>query len=167
MSRWLKLLIGLALTLLVGWLGYGPFGAGKAYVDLLQQRADFILQDPRAQVPGVQARISRNPLSRTVFMCGPADSFQRQGTLNWERASDYPGLEGRMLMIGGISSVVWDPPAASPSQTAPPCRPGGPNAAGGLPLLVELLGLAALAWLIGLGIGWVIRRRPRRTGYLS
>jgi hypothetical protein len=51
----------------------------------------------------------------------------------------------------------------------PLCRPDGPGAAGGggLPLLVEILILAALAWLIGLGIGWLIRRRPPRTGYLS
>ena len=166
MSRWLKLLIGLALTLLVGWVSYGPLGAGNAYIDLLQQRADFVLRI--SEVPGVQARISRAPLSRTVFMCGPTDQFQREGTLTWRGSgSDLPGLDGRMLSIGGIGAVVWDPAAPAANASSPPCRPGGPNAAGGLPLLIELLGLAVLAWLIGLGIGWLIRRRPKRTGYLS
>ena len=36
-----------------------------------------------------------------------------------------------------------------------------------MPLLAEVLGLTAIAWLIGLGIGWLIfRPRRARTGYL-
>ena len=164
MSRWLKLLIGLALTLLVAWLITGPLGAGNAYVNLLQQRADFVLRI--SEVPGIQAKIGRAPLTRTVFMCGPTVPFQRNGTLNWERSNDLPGLDGRMLEVGGISAVVWDQGPAANGNT-PACRPGGPNAAGGLPLLVETLGLALLFWLIGLGIGWGFRRRPAKTSYLS
>ena len=34
-----------------------------------------------------------------------------------------------------------------------------------MPLLAELLGLAALAYLIGVAIGWRIFR-PRRVGFL-
>jgi hypothetical protein len=166
MLRWHKLLIGLVLTLLVGWLSYGPLGAGNSYIDLLQQRADFVLRI--SEVPGVQAKIGRSPLSRTVFMCGRTDQFQRDGTLGWQGgASDLPGLDGRMLSVGGIGSVVWDPAAPAATAATPLCRPGGPNAAGGLPLLVEMLGLAILAFLLGLGLGWVVRRRPQRTGYLS
>ena len=47
MSRWLKLLIGLALALLVAWLAYGPLGQGNAYVDKLQQRADAVRETAR------------------------------------------------------------------------------------------------------------------------
>ena len=165
MSRWLKLLIGLLVTLFIVWLSHGPLGRGTAYADLLQQRADFVLRN--SGVPDIQARISRSPLSRTVFLCGPTIPFQRDGTLNWERANDLPGLDGRMLLIGGISSVVWDPPVAADGNT-PPCRPGGPGeAGGGIPLLVELFGLSLVAWLLGLGIGWVFRRRPAKKGYLG
>ena len=160
MSRWLKLLIGLALTLLVAWLYYGPLGRGAAYADLLQGRADFVLRN--SELPNLQARISRAPLARSVSLCGVTNDFQRNGL------RDYPGLDRRMPMIGGISGVVWDPAAPSPGAMTPPCRPGGPGAsAGGVPLIVELLGLAVVAWLIGLGIGWAIRRRPPRKGYLG
>jgi DNA-binding transcriptional LysR family regulator len=160
MSRWLKLLIGLLVTLLVGWLTYGPLGRGAAYIDLLQQRADFVLRNTEG--PPVQARMSRAPLSRTVFLCGRTNDLQRDGL------RDLPGYDGRMLLIGGISRVVWDPAPPGPRADTPPCRPGGPGeAGGGIPLLVELLGLAVIAWLIGLGLGWQFRRRPPRRGYLG
>ena len=166
MSRWLKLLIGLLVTLVVGWVYYGPAGQGEAYVNLLQQRADFVLRI--SEVPSIQARISRAPLSRTVFLCGPTIDFQRTGTTAFQGgANDLPGLDGRMLQVGGISAAVWDPPPPTPNGDTPPCRPGGPNAAGGMPLLVELLLLATLGWAIGLGLGWVFRRRPAKKGYLG
>ncbi len=166
MSRWLKLLIGLLVTVLVAWVYYGPVGQGAAYATLLQQRADFVLRI--SEVPNVQARIGQSPLSRTVFLCGPTIDFQRNGTTGFQGgANDLPGLDGRMLQIGGIGAVVWDPPAPTASGDTPPCRPGGPNAAGGTPLLVEMLILAALAWAIGLGLGWVFRRRPAKKGYLG
>ena len=66
MSRWLKLLIGLLVTLLVGWLYEGPLGRGEAYATLLQQRADFVLRI--SEVPNLQARIGHSPLTRTVFL---------------------------------------------------------------------------------------------------
>ncbi len=166
MSQWLKLLIGFLVTLLIGGLLYGPLGQGEAYSTLLQQRADFVLRG--SGVPNIQARIGRTPLTRTVFLCGVTNDFQRNGTTTFQGgANDYPGLDGRMLLIGGISSVVWDPAAPTARGATPPCRPGGPNAAGGTPLLLEMLGLATLAWAIGLGLGWVFRRRPAKKGYLG
>lgn len=166
MSRGLKLLIGFLVTLLIGWLLYGPLGQGNAYVTLLQQRADYVLRI--SAVPDIQARISRSPLSRTVFLCGPTIDFQRYGTTEFQgSANDLPGLDGRMLQVGGIGAVVWDPPAPTANGNTPPCRPGGPNAAGGTPLLLEMLGLATLAWATGLGLGWVFRRRPVKKGYLG
>lgn len=166
MSRWLKLLISLLVALLIAWLSFGPLGRGAAYVERLQGSADAVLEV--AGVPGVRARVSREPLSRTVFLCGPANDFQRDGTTNWEKASDLPGLDGRMYAVG-LRSVVWDPPAPGPNAISPPCRADGPGpAGGGLPLLVEIMGMALLAWLIGLGLGWLFfRPRPPRTGYLS
>lgn len=166
MSRWFKLLIGLLATIAVGWAYYGPIGQGETYVNLLQQRADFVLR--LSDVPNIQARISRAPLSRTVFLCGHTIDFQRNGTTGFAgTGNDLPGLDGRMLQVGGISAVVWDPPAPTPDGDTPPCRPGGPNAAGGTPLLVELLILAILAWGIGLGLGWVFRRRPPKKDYFG
>lgn len=166
MSRWLKLLIGLLVTAVVAWVYYGPAGQGAAYAHMLQQRADFVLRI--SEVPNLQARISQSPLSRTVFLCGPTIDFQRNGTTGFQGgANDLPGLDGRMLQVGGIGAVVWDPPAPTASGDTPPCRPGGPNAAGGTPLLVEMLILAILAWAIGLGLGWVFRRRPAKKDYFG
>ena len=166
MSRWLKLLIGLLVTFAVGWVYYGPVGQGTVYVDLLQQRADYVLRI--SEVPNIQAKISRSPLSRTVFLCGPTVDFQRDGTTGFQgTANDLPGLDGRMLQVGGIGAVAWDPAAPTDHGATPPCRAGGPNAAGGTPLLVEMLALATFAWAIGLGIGWVFRRRPVKKGYLG
>ena len=161
MSPWLKLLIGLLVTLFIAWLSHGPLGRGAAYAGLLQQRADFVLRI--SEVPNVQARISQSPLSRTVFLCGPTNDFQRHGI------NDLPGLDGRMLQVGGISGVVWDPPAPTPNGATPPCRPDGPGAGtgGGIPLLVELFALVLVAWLIGLALGWQFRRRAARKDYLS
>lgn len=168
MSRWLKLLIGLLAALLVAWLSHGPLGRGAAYADLLQQRADFVLRI--SEVPNLQARIGRAPLSRTVFLCGPTNDFQRNGTLAWRGGgADFPGLDGRMLQVGGISGVVWDPAPPSPEASTPPCRPGGPGTAGGgLPLLIQLMILGALVYGLGIGIGWLLfRPRRKRTSYLS
>ena len=36
-----------------------------------------------------------------------------------------------------------------------------------MPLVAETLILVALAWLIGLGIGWLIFARRRRTSFLD
>lgn len=168
MSRWLKLLIGLALTLAVAWLAYGPLGQGNAYIDRLQQRADAVIR--YVEIPNLQARMSRAPLARTVFVCGPANDFQRDGTMGWSKARDFPGIDALMLYAGGIGRVIWDPPPQPGRRTvAPACRPDGPGASGGagLPLIVEWLGLALLFWLVGLGVGWLIRRRPPRKGYLG
>jgi hypothetical protein len=169
MSRWLKLLIGFLATLVIGWLLYGPLGQGEAYADLLQRRADHVLRTPPVNdVPNLQARISRAPLSRTVFLCGPTIDFQRNGTTTFQGGpNDLPGIDGLMLQAGGIAAVVWDPAPPSPGGDTPPCRPGGPNAAGGTPLLLEMLGLAILAWAIGHGLGWVFRRRPAKKRYIG
>jgi hypothetical protein len=141
MSRWLKLLIGLAAALLAGWISHGPLGRGAAYVDILETGART--QVRRAEVPGVQVRMSREPLARVALMSGPANDFQRHGM------GSLPGLDGRVLLVPGMSGVSWE-------------REGRV-----VPLIAETLGLAALAFLIGLGLGWLIfRPRRQREGYL-
>ena len=65
-------------------------------------------------------------------------------------------LVGLLLMVLGLRAVRKAPPKVERQRGA-----------GRLPLLVELLGLVLVAWLIGLGIGWLLRRRAPRSGYLS
>jgi hypothetical protein len=140
-SRVVKILIGLAVALLAGWISHGPLGRGAAYIDRLE--ADARTQVTRAEVPGVTVVMSRQPLARVALLSGPANDFQRRGM------GSLPGLDGRVLLVPGMSAVDWE-------------REGRV-----VPLIAETLGLTALAWLIGLGIGWLIfRPRRKREGFL-
>ena len=139
MSRWTKLLIGLLAAFAVGWIGHGPLGQGSAYIGEVEARAQA--QVRAAAIPGVEVRMSRAPLSRTAILSGPANDFQREGI------GGMPGLNGRVAAVKGVSAVRWDAEG------------------GGFPLLAETLILAALAFLIGVGIGWRLFR-PRRVGFL-
>jgi len=139
MSRWTKLLIGLAVALAAGWIGHGPLGRGAAFVDRTEALAKAAVR--ASAVPDIQVRLGRDPLSRTAFMSGPANDFQRRGI------GRLPGLDGRVGNVPGVSGVRWG------------------AAGGGIPLLAETLALVALCYLIGVGFGWVFFR-PRREGFL-
>lgn len=139
MSPWTKLSIGLVAALAMTWLAYGPFGRGGAYLDLVEARARAAIV--AAELPAVRVHMVRSPLSRTAILSGPINDFQREGI------GSLPGLDERVAAVRGVASVRWD------------------EGSGGVPLLAELLGLAALAYLIGIGIGWLIFR-PRHEGYL-
>jgi hypothetical protein len=141
MARWTKLLIGLAAALLAAWLSYGPMGQSEAFAGGLEARARGMVR--YAELPGVEVHMSRAPLSRVAILAGTANDFQRNGI------GDLPGIDGRIASIPGVAGVRW---ADEPAGFA-------------IPLLAELLGLAALAWLIGLGLGWLLFR-PRREGFL-
>lgn len=144
MSRTVKLLIGLVAALLVAWLQHGPLGAGEALVGRLEDQARSAVAT--SEVPGVGVEFPRDPLSRTAILAGPANDFQRRGM------GEMPGLTGLVESIEGVAKVRWaDDPAT-----------GG----NGIPLIVEVLAAAALAWLVGLGIGWVLFGRRKRESYL-
>lgn len=139
MSRWTKGLIGLLVALATGWVAHGPIGRGAAFVDRTEALA-------RAKVvatglPDIQVRLGRDPLSRTAYLFGPANDFQRAGN-GWEI-----GLNGRVGGAPGVSAVSWDANHR------------------GVPLLAETLAFTALFYLIGVGLGWVFFR-PRRVGFL-
>ena len=138
MSRWTRLSIGLAAALAAGWIAHGPAGMGAAYVDRVEARAQAVLRE--AAIPGVAVHLGREPLSRTAFLSGPANRFQREGM------GLLPGLDARVGGVAGVGGISWD-------------------TRGGVPLLAETLFLAFLAYLIGVGLGWVFFR-PRRVGFL-
>lgn len=139
MSPLVKFLIGLAAALAAGWIAYRPLGQGAAYLDHVESRAAAVVR--AAAIAGVEVRMDRDPPSRTAILTGPANDFQREGI------GRLPGLNDRVAGVAGVAAVRWD-------------RGGG-----GIPLIAELLGLAALAYLIGVGIGWLIFR-PRHEGFL-
>ena len=144
MSATVKFLIGLAATLLMGWIYHGPLGTGERLIDTLEGQARQAVA--ATEVPNVDVRLSRRPLARVATLSGPADEFQREGQGSLKGLNDVVGE------IEGISGVDWaDTPAAQDRV---------------IPLLAETLGLAALAFLAGVGLGWLFFGRPRKEGYL-
>ena len=137
-----RVLIGFAAALLAGWIAHGPLDRGNAFLDSLQAQTEAVLRD--AAVPGVTASFPRNPLSRTAWLSGPANDLQRNGQ------GGLQGLNQRVAAVPGVSEVRWTDENSSP---------------GGMPLLAEMLGLVAAAFLLGLGIGKLVFR-PKRTSFL-
>ena len=99
MTPAVKFLIGLFVALLAGWIGHGPLGQGEAFVDRLDAEAKAVI---RANELPVQVRFGRNPLSREAILSGHADQFQREGQ------GDFPGINGRVAAIPGVSGVRWE-----------------------------------------------------------
>jgi hypothetical protein len=137
-----RILIGFAAALLAGWIGHGPVGRGALFLDSLQAQTEAALRD--AAVPGVTVSFPRDPLSRTAWLSGPANDLQRNGM------GGLQGINQRVAAISGVAAVRWTDENSSP---------------GGTPLLLETLALAAVAFLIGLGLGKVFFR-PKRTSFL-
>ena len=100
MPRWLKIVTGFAAALAVGWLHHGPLGAGERFIDALEARAKLRLRV--TNMPAVDVRMERDPLSRTAVVSGAANDFQREGL------GSYPGINDRIRTIPGISRVRWE-----------------------------------------------------------
>jgi len=163
MSRWLKLLIGLLVTLLLAWLSYGPMGRGAAYVDRLEADARAAVAQVRERnhlTAPIAVEMNRNPLSRVAVLSGTNDPLLRCGTASFirdngdchiaPRESDVPGITQYVEEVPGIGGARWEPTGRV------------------MPLLGELLIMFALAYGVGVGIGWLFFRPRRvRTGYLS
>jgi hypothetical protein len=145
MAPWVKLMIGLAAALAAAAIHHGPLGHGEAFVRTLEAQAEQVVR--RADIAGVEVRMQRDPLGRTAILSGPADRFQREGQ------GSFPGLNERVAGIRGIGAVAWTDEGGS----------GGLR----LPLLAETLLLALGAWLIGLGLGFLLFGRRRLTSYLG
>ena len=143
MTPLVKFLIGLAAALLAAWLWHGPTGGGERLVGALEsQTRAYVAQ---ARLPGISVRLDRDPLSRNATLSGTANDLQREGL-----GSQY-GVKDYARAVAGIGKVRWDDEPES----------------GGLPLIAETLILAALAYLIGFGLGRVFFGRRRRTSFLD
>ena len=87
-------------------------------------------------------------MRRAALLSGPANDFQREGQ------GLYPGLNDRVLAIGGVGGIVW-------ADTG--------RASGGslvrLPLLLEVELLVLGLFALGVAIGRLLFR-PRREHFL-
>jgi len=138
-----KLLIGLALTLAAAWIAHGPLGGGTRLVDRLEREARAGVA--RSELPGIDVRLDRRPLTRRATLSGSANDLQREGLGSQMGVSDY------VRAVEGISGVRWADEPDGGRRTAP--------------LVVETLILSALAYLLGLGLGWLLWGRRRREGF--
>ena len=144
MGRLLRLLIGLAAVLLMGWIWHGPAGQGEAYVAKLEAGARSAIAP--IGIAGVEVRLPRDPLRRSAVLSGPADDLQREGL------GSEMGLNDYVRAVPGIAGVHWAD------------QPGGP---GGLPLLAETLLQLLLAYALGFGLGAIFFARPKRQSFLD
>ncbi|HMG46716.1 MAG TPA: hypothetical protein VK614_04585 [Allosphingosinicella sp.] len=100
MSPAVKFPIGLCAALLAGWIGHGPLGQGQAFIDRIEAQAKAKIVE--AELPQVHVRFDRDPLRREAILSGRADAFQREGM------GQFPGLNGRIRAVPGVSGVRWE-----------------------------------------------------------
>jgi hypothetical protein len=100
MPAYAKFLIGLGAALVAGWISHGPLGQGTAFIVQLETQAKQIVRE--AELPGVQVRFSRDPLSREAVLTGTANDFQREGQ------GLFPGINDRIRELPGVSGLRWD-----------------------------------------------------------
>lgn len=89
------ILIGLAAVLGFTAIWHGPLGAGERLARQSEASARRTLD--RYELPMIQARMERGPLTRRMVLSGPADDFQRSELV---RILDE---------TPGVLEVRWDP----------------------------------------------------------
>ncbi|MEA3051759.1 MAG: hypothetical protein QOG72_662 [Sphingomonadales bacterium] len=139
----MKILVGLLVALLVGWVWHGPLGHGERLIAGLEAEARQAVA--KAELPNIQVRLSHDPLARVATLSGPANDLQREGLGSQMGVSDY------VRDVEGIASVRWADEPGSNGRV--------------VPLLAETLAWTAVAYFIGLGLGWLLWGRRRREGF--
>lgn len=95
MNRSSIVILGVAATLGSTALWHGPLGAGERLAARAETTARRTLD--YYDLPMIQARMERGPLSRRLILSGPADDFQRSELVRI--LDDVPG----------VLDVRWDP----------------------------------------------------------
>jgi hypothetical protein len=95
MNRRHLFLIGLATVIGFTALWHGPLGAGDRLAQVSEASARQTLD--AYEMPMIQAKMQRGPLSRRLILSGPADDFQRAELV---RILDE---------TPGVLEVRWDP----------------------------------------------------------
>ncbi len=106
MNRPATFALGIAVTLGFAALWQGPLGAGARFA----RRAELISRRTLNyyELPRVEARVERHPMTRRLILSGPANDFQRAELI-------------RILdQVPGVIDVRWNPSApVIPYRTAP------------------------------------------------
>jgi len=132
MKRNRALLFGIAATLLAAFMWHGPGGAGERLARHVDGEIRRTLDHYEMQQ--VKNRMQRGPLMRRMIFHGPADEFQRTEIVRI--AEELPG----------IAEARWNRPGF---RWLP------------LPLLVEAMMMALVAFAAGAIIAYVVSLRAR------
>ena len=95
MNRAKILLLGAGAAVGFAALWHGPLGAGERLAMEAETSARATLV--KYELPMIQAKMQRGPLSRRLVLSGPADDFQRSELIRI--------LDG----TPGVLEVIWDP----------------------------------------------------------
>jgi len=136
-----KFLAGLAAVTAMGWVHHGLLGNGERLIGRLEAQAKQAVT--KSELPGIDVRLGRDPLSRFATVSGKANSFQREGQ------GELPGVRDYVQEVPGISGVRW---ADEPEKTA-------------IPLFLEVLLQLVAAYLAGLGLAKLLFGRRKREGF--
>ncbi len=139
----LKAILGLLLALAAAWIWHAPLGHGERLIDRLQREAEQGVT--KTELTDIRVRLVRDPLARTAILSGPANDLQREGLGSQMGVSDY------VRAVEGMAGVRWADEPDSGRRV--------------VPLLAETSAHAALAYFIGLGLGWLLWGRRRREGF--
>ncbi len=123
------LAIGAVAAILLATLWHGPLGASDRLASDIERRvrATMVFY----QIPQVSGHLHHDPLTRHVFLSGPADDFQRSELV---RLVDD---------ISGVSGTSWSADGNGP------------------PLIVEGAAAALLGFLLGLLVAYLVELRRR------
>ena len=137
MNRNKALGIGVVATLAATLLWHGPGGAAERFAATAERTMRLTLD--HYEMPGIAARLQRDPLTRQLRFDGPADDFQR----------DEIARIGRE--VPGVSDTYW-------ADRKPPRT---------LPLLAETMLMALACFAIGAVMAYIaaLRRRAREAIY--
>ena len=104
MNRTSILALGIAVVIAATWIWHGPLGVGDRFAAMLEQ--DARKQLDHDEMFQVNARMERTPLTRRLWLSGPADDFQRRE------------IKRRMEALPGVGEAVWSPSSlqAEPRQ---------------------------------------------------
>lgn len=99
-------LLGLAAVTGFTMLWHGPLGAGERLTQQVEADARRTLD--YYEMPMIQAKLQRGPLSRRLILSGPADDFQRSELV---RILDE---------TPGVLDVRWDPASLPQERSLAP-----------------------------------------------
>jgi hypothetical protein len=121
--------IGIVLSIGPASLWHGPLGAADRFARSVERQVRQTIV--YYEIPEVNARLHRAPLTRRVLLSGPADDFQRSELV---RVVDQ---------VPGVASSSWSADG------------------GGVPLILEAAAGSILGFLLGLLVAYLVELRRR------